>query len=224
MLKIFSNLTPENITVNKTGLVRVQGFSCARPRSSTCALDDISKSSLYFRSPEILLGYNHIDTSSDLWSLGCVIVQLLKRKVLFQGTGVLDQIERIVNLLGKPDLEDVLGTNQAVQHVISIEAPLSEGSENPFKMLLESTNPLLVDLISGLLVFNPEKRLNALQAMRHPFFMGLHREANVTWSPQEFKFDLTPEQMDPDLLKEEMYRVVKSSRILSADSLFKSAS
>ena len=211
-------MTPENIAVYKSGLVRVQGFGCARSSSSTCMIDDISCSSLYFRSPEVLLGYNDIGTSSDLWSLGCIIVQLVKRKVLFQGTGVLDQIERIVNLLGKPDLEDILGTNEAIAHVSGIDAPLSEGSENPLKMLLESTNASLVDLISGLLVFNPDKRLTALQAMRHPFFMGIHREANVTWSAQEFKFDLTEEQMDPDLLKEEMYRTVKTSDRLKSAS------
>jgi serine/threonine protein kinase len=168
----------------------------------------LSRSTLHYRSPEMLLGYEGLDTSTDIWSIGCILAELVLRQVLFQGSSVFDQLDRIIEVLGKPDSEDVFGTTEGKNHIACIDAPQSEGSENVLTQLFSSKNSLLADLLSRMLKFNYEKRISALEAMRHPYFKPMHRESNITWSPKQFTFELSDEMMDAESLKEELYRLI----------------
>ena len=50
-------------------------------------------------------GCKQYSTAIDIWSLGCIMAELLTKKVLFQGTGELDQIDKIFKVLGSPTEE-----------------------------------------------------------------------------------------------------------------------
>ena len=56
----------------------------------------------WYRAPEILLGSQKYTKAVDMWSVGCLLGELFNGKVVFQGTSTLNQIEKIVELLGKP--------------------------------------------------------------------------------------------------------------------------
>jgi len=42
-----------------------------------------------------------------MWSLGCILGELLAKRPIFPGTSTLNQIERVIELTGRPNAEDV---------------------------------------------------------------------------------------------------------------------
>lgn len=61
----------------------------------------------WYRAPEILLGSTTYTKAVDMWSVGCIMGELVTGKAIFPGTSTLNQIERILELLGKPSDQDV---------------------------------------------------------------------------------------------------------------------
>ena len=56
----------------------------------------------WYRAPEILLGSQKYTKAVDIWSLGCILGELINGKAIFPGNSTLNQIERILELVGKP--------------------------------------------------------------------------------------------------------------------------
>ena len=61
----------------------------------------------WYRAPEILLGSTKYTKAVDMWSVGCIVGELIIGKAIFPGTSTLNQIERVLELTGKPRTEDV---------------------------------------------------------------------------------------------------------------------
>ena len=57
--------------------------------------------SIFYRSPEVLLGNNY-DYAVDVWSLGCILVEIHTGQILFQGSNEIEQMNKIVEVLGMP--------------------------------------------------------------------------------------------------------------------------
>ena len=60
-----------------------------------------------FRSPEILIGSRTYSRGVDMWSLGCIMGEMLLNKALFPGTSTLNQLQKITELIGSPSTEDI---------------------------------------------------------------------------------------------------------------------
>jgi len=58
--------------------------------------DDVSMTrevvTQYYRAPEILMGARHYTMAVDMWSVGCVLAELLSRHILFQANGPMQQV------------------------------------------------------------------------------------------------------------------------------------
>lgn len=93
------------------------GSSCISSKRSYTYIQ-----SRFYRSPEVLLGlkYTH---KIDIWSLGCVLVELHTGEPLFGGKDQLDQMFRIVTLLGLPPIEMIESSPRQpndVRRIVSI--------------------------------------------------------------------------------------------------------
>jgi len=127
----------------------------------------------WYRAPELVLTQDYT-SAVDLWALGCIMGDLLGRKVLFPGKDFKHQVETICQILGKPCESDI-------QHVTSRRArkflaELPDSTPVPFTQLFPDANPLALDLMKGLLRFDPSERLTAAQALQHPYVSGFHDE------------------------------------------------
>jgi len=60
---------------------------------------------LWYRSPELLLGSTHYGLGVDIWSLGCIFAELYSGEPLFQGISEIDQIFKILEFIGTPSNE-----------------------------------------------------------------------------------------------------------------------
>lgn len=49
---------------------------------------------LWYRSPELLLGAKKYSTPVDMWSVGCIMAEFIRLKPLFMGKGEIDQIDK----------------------------------------------------------------------------------------------------------------------------------
>ncbi|XP_012578327.1 PREDICTED: mitogen-activated protein kinase 15, partial [Condylura cristata] len=118
----------------------------------------------------------------DMWSLGCILGEMLRGRPLFPGTSTIHQLELILETVPPPSQEDLLALGA------SYSAPtLQHLGPRPRQtldaLLPPDTPPEALDLLQRLLVFAPGKRLSAAQALRHPYVRRFHCPARE-WSLQ----------------------------------------
>lgn len=117
----------------------------------------------WYRAPEILLGSTKYSKAVDMWSVGCIIGELITGKAIFPGSSTLNQIERILEITGRPtnkDIEDVespLATN--------ILDNINISKKKSFQSYFPGASEEVIDLLKGLLKFSPLERLTAEQAL-----------------------------------------------------------
>lgn len=97
---IHCDLKPENILLKslQSPQIKVIDFGSACHERQTVYTYIQSR---FYRSPEVILGIPYT-SSIDMWSLGCIAVELFLGLPLFPGTSEYNQITRIVEMLGMP--------------------------------------------------------------------------------------------------------------------------
>lgn len=61
----------------------------------------------WYRAPELLLSCEHYTTAIDVWSVGCILAELLGRRPLLPGKDYVDQLKLIIQTLGPPSEDDL---------------------------------------------------------------------------------------------------------------------
>jgi serine/threonine protein kinase len=138
----------------------------------------------------------------DIWSIGCIFAELLGRQPLFPGDNYLDQIQKIISVTGTPSGEDLkFITNQGARDFL---LKLPRRTKQSLSQLFPKSNPVALDLLSKMLIFNPHKRYTVEQCISHPYFEGLHNpeEEPVCSTPFDWSFD------DIELTKENLQRAI----------------
>lgn len=104
------DLKPSNILINSDCKIKLSDFALAK---STSILDEFKQnitdymSLRYYKAPEILLTASTYDQSVDMWTIGCLLGELINGRVVFPGSGTVNQITLIIELIGKPTSEDI---------------------------------------------------------------------------------------------------------------------
>ena len=132
----------------------------------------------WYAAPEQLVENAEFDSAVDMWSTGCLLAELLKRKALLPGRDYLQQIRLIVALLGPPTDADLATVDnpQAVEYLRNLPTPPEDAR---LHAQLPKAPPDALDLASRLLVFRPSERLTAVQALAHPYFKGVREDADL---------------------------------------------
>ena len=148
----------------------------------------------WYRAPELLADSAEYDGRVDMWSVGCILAEMLGRRPLFTGDSPKGQLQRIVRVLGTPTPDECSYiTNPAALATI---AEAGKHAKRPLASLFPVTiNPLALDLLNGLLQFDPRRRLTAEQAIAHPYLKEYHSwdgAVEPLWPhrPIMFEFDL----------------------------------
>ncbi|KAI8089970.1 kinase-like domain-containing protein [Halteromyces radiatus] len=160
------DIKPQNLLINpNTGVLKLCDFGSAKPLvpeepnvAYIC--------SRYYRAPELIFGATQYTTAIDIWSAGCVMGELMSSRPLFPGKSSLDQLVEIIKVLGTPTKQQLTKMNSKypAQKLPQVE-PKSFS-----KIFRSSTSPEALDLISQLLVYEPDKRITAIEALAHPYF------------------------------------------------------
>ena len=121
----------------------------------------------WYRSPECLLCDGIYTFKMDIWGAGCVLYEVLTKMPLFPGNNELDQLHRIHAVLGTPDaqlLRKMLGSRASGPEY---NFPFKQGTGIP--ALLTNVTPDCIDLLTKLLKYDPDVRINAKECLDHSF-------------------------------------------------------
>uniref|UniRef100_V5EUX2 Mitogen-activated protein kinase n=2 Tax=Kalmanozyma brasiliensis (strain GHG001) TaxID=1365824 RepID=V5EUX2_KALBG len=139
----------------------------------------------WYRAPEVMLCFREgYGPEMDMWSVGCILAELIGGGPIFGGKDYVDQIARINNVLGSPSetVLDKIGSERAKTYIKS----LPHMPAVPLEKLYPNANPEALDLVAKLLTWDPDQRLTAEEALRHPWLKAYH-ESNARWqAPQPF--------------------------------------
>uniref|UniRef100_A0A8D2QPV2 Protein kinase domain-containing protein n=1 Tax=Zosterops lateralis melanops TaxID=1220523 RepID=A0A8D2QPV2_ZOSLA len=110
-----------------------------------------------------------------MWSIGCILGEMLLGKPLFPGTSTMNQIEQILRVIPAPSPEDILALQSEYKASNLYHFFLTSRQRVAFEEIFPPSTPLpALDLLKKLLVFNPDKRLTAEEALQHPYVSRFH--------------------------------------------------
>ncbi|XP_050438953.1 dual specificity tyrosine-phosphorylation-regulated kinase 2-like [Adelges cooleyi] len=188
---IHCDMKPENVLLKQHGRSGIKvidfGSSCFENQRVYTYIQ-----SRFYRAPEVILGAKY-GLPIDMWSLGCILVELLTGFPLFPGEDETDQLACIIELLGMPP-KKLLDASKRASYFISsrgyprycTQTTLPDGttvlkgsvsrkgkprgppdSKYLSKALKGCDDPLFVDFISQCLEWDPDRRITPAMALRH---------------------------------------------------------
>ncbi len=173
---IHRDLKPGNLLVTKSCHLRITDFGLARVRPigrgvhPDDTVDDPMTEHVvtrWYRPPELMLCPNSLyEYSVDLWSCGCILGEMLGRSLLFPGRNFVDQLTLIFNIVGSPAPYEVehIRNPSALKFLESVKGK----RRKDFPKLFSSASLPAVDLLEGLLIFDPPDRLTVHESIGHP--------------------------------------------------------
>lgn len=162
----------------------------------------------WYRAPEVMVSAKKYAYGIDIWSIGCILGEMINKDPVFQGRNYVDQLNVIFNKIGSPTEEDY----QCIESpdALAFIRKLSTQRRRPISELFPTASEQAADLLERILVFDPKKRINLDEALKHPFFRKFYDEDYVKkcvhTQPFDFEFEkLTrTKQTIQDLLFQEI--------------------
>jgi len=164
----------------------------------------------WYRAPEVMLACNQYGKAIDIWSVGCIFAELLKRKPYFPGDDYLDQLTIISGKLGKLPEEDLdfVTSEKAKKFLRRLpnKVPISLRRQFP------GVSPEAIDLLQKMLKIHPGKRITCSEALMHPFFAPYHNPNDEPVHDAPFDFSFENEKLRRPRLQELIWEEVASFR------------
>lgn len=180
------DIKPSNVLLNSECQVKMADFGLARSvaqlqtEEGNPVLTDYV-ATRWYRAPEILLSSHRYTYGVDMWACGCILGELINGKPIFPGTSTMNQLDRILEVTGRPSPEDIdsIQSPFAATMLESMRAPATPRLEATFP----SASPEALDLLRRLLHFNPDKRISPEEALRHPYCAQFHNPHDEPIAP-----------------------------------------
>ena len=165
------DIKPENILLKDYHLVLADLGSCKGIKARQPYTEYVS--TRWYRAPECIMTNGYYNYKMDIWGVGCVLFEMATLFPLFPGDNEIDQMIRIQNILGPPS-EDVINLYKANSFDKDNQTSLNINIKGKgFEKYLSHCNELFIDLLKKLLVYNPDERLSAKQALQHIYFQDI---------------------------------------------------
>ncbi|KAM6503459.1 mitogen activated protein kinase-like protein [Amanita muscaria] len=215
---IHRDLKPSNLLLNANCDLKVCDFGLARsvrtaePSGTETGFMTEYVATRWYRAPEIMLTFKQYTKAIDVWSVGCILAEMLSGKPLFPGRDYHHQLTLILDVLGTPTLDEfyAITTRRSRDYIRAL--PFRK--RKPFAQLFPNASSLAVDFLTKTLSFDPKKRLTVEQALAHPYLESYHdpddEPVAPPLDPSFFEFDLHKDDISREQLKELLYDEIMS--------------
>ncbi|CAK76330.1 unnamed protein product (macronuclear) [Paramecium tetraurelia] len=211
------DLKPRNLLLNRNCDLKICDFGLGRAMADPSSSNNANIMTYYvetrwYRAPELLVSFKNYTPAVDMWSVGCILAELLLRKPFLRGDSTKRQVKLIFELLGTPN-EAYIQSFQDEKVQNNLRKVIKETGPKqgiPLEQLFKNASKNALDLLRKFLTFDYRQRITVQQALEHPYLAQLHFEADepsaqlVNQLEFEFeKYEMTREQIK-DLLYEEI--------------------
>ncbi|KIJ32310.1 hypothetical protein M422DRAFT_35858 [Sphaerobolus stellatus SS14] len=167
------DLKPQNLLIDNKLNLKLADFGLARAFGVPLRTYTHEVVTLWYRSPEVLLGSRHYSTSLDMWSVGCIFAEMAMRgQPLFPGDSEIDQIFKIFRILGTPDEQNWPG----VRSLPDYKSTFPNWSPSELEEVVAPLDRDGIDLLKKTLYYDSAKRISAKRALQHPYLTSYVRK------------------------------------------------
>ncbi|KAF2861357.1 mitogen-activated protein kinase spm1 [Piedraia hortae CBS 480.64] len=194
------DLKPGNLLVNADCELKIADFGLARgfsmdPEENAGYMTEYV-ATRWYRAPEIMLSFQSYTKAIDVWSVGCILAELLGGKPFFKGRDYVDQLNQILRYLGTPSEATLsrIGSPRAQDYVRNMAYMPRVPSSQQFPR----ANPDALDLLDRMLAFDPSERIKVEEALAHPYLAIWHDPSDEPSCavPFNFAFEVVEEVSD----------------------------
>ncbi|KAI4816521.1 hypothetical protein KUCAC02_008845 [Chaenocephalus aceratus] len=211
---IHRDLKPSNIVVKSDCTLKILDFGLARTAGTSFMMTPYVVTR-YYRAPEVILGMGYKE-NVDLWSVGCIMGEMVRHKILFPGRDYIDQWNKVIEQLGTPLPEFMKKLQPTVRNYVE-NRPKYAGLTFPklFPDCLfpaDSENNKLKasqarDLLSKMLIIDPSKRISVDDALQHPYINVWYDPAEVEAARDLIQISMPPPQIYDKQLDEREHSI-----------------
>ena len=173
------DLKPQNLLVQqgKDKVLKLADFGLGRAFGIPVKKYTHEVVTLWYRSPDVLLGSTQYGTAVDMWSVGCIFAEMATGTPLFAGKQDADQLLKIFKFLGTPSNQTWPSMNKypnshtmlsKQEFLVNYESESVKWGNDTLGA--EKIGPQGFDLLVKLLQYEPSQRLSAKEALNHPYF------------------------------------------------------
>ncbi|KHG23154.1 Mitogen-activated protein kinase 4 [Gossypium arboreum] len=220
------DLKPSNLLLNANCDLKIGDFGLARTTSETDFMTEYVVTRWY-RAPELLLSCSEYTAAIDIWSVGCILGEIMTREPLFPGKDYVHQLRLITEspieyksrealslpmhdpdgvkvFIGSPDDASLgfLRSDNARRYV----RQLPRCRKQQFSARFPNMSAGAVDLLEKMLVFDPDRRITVDEALSHPYLASLHDINDEPVCARPFIFDFEQLSCSEDHIKELIWR------------------
>ncbi|XWS34607.1 hypothetical protein CRYUN_Cryun21dG0052700 [Craigia yunnanensis] len=216
------DLKTSNLLLNNKGELKICDFGLARQYGIPLKPYTHLVVTLWYRAPELLLGARQYSTAIDMWSLGCIMAELLSKEPLFNGKTEFDQLDKIFRILGTPNETIWPGFSKLPGVKVNFVKHQYNLLRKKFPATSFTGTPVLsdagFDLLNKLLTYDPEKRITAKAALNHEWFREVplpKTKAFMPTFPAQHAQDRRMRRMlkSPDPLEEQRRKELKQGEL-----------
>ncbi|KAF0773677.1 mitogen-activated protein kinase 1 [Aphis craccivora] len=200
------DLKPSNLLLNTTCDLKICDFGLARvadPDHDHTGFLTEYVATRWYRAPEIMLNSKGYTKSIDMWSVGCILAEMLSNRPIFPGKHYLDQLNHILGILGSPTAVDLLCiiNDKARSYLQSL--PFKP--KIAFSKLYPTADPKALDLLDKMLTFNPHNRITVEEALAHPYLEQYYDPADEPVAEEPFRFATELDDLPRETLKQMIF-------------------
>ena len=173
---IHCDIKPENILLIPGGFKNIKiidfGSSCFIGQQRYEYIQ-----SRFYRAPEVILGIKY-GPPMDIWSFGCIVIEMMIGKPIFPGCDEHEQIEMLMEVFGPPPKE-IINECSRRREFFSPDGRLRLPKDRrkrrqvgaiSLQQMTRINDPLLIDLLQKCFEWDQNKRITAEEALNHPYF------------------------------------------------------